>query len=128
MIDHVYISVTDLEKSMAFYLEALKPLGWSAFGKYDSASGPEGIPDLHGVGDHAYCSGTAVGSAFGYDNASSARPGFTSASSATPMNRSMLPTQPQSKQAAPTKAHLQIAPTSPQATTPPTSRTSMETD
>ena len=24
MIDHVYISVTDIEKSLAFYLEALK--------------------------------------------------------------------------------------------------------
>lgn len=60
MIDHVYISVTDIEKSLAFYLEALKPLGWSAFGKYDSASGPKGIPDLHGVGDDANRSGTAV--------------------------------------------------------------------
>ena len=28
MIDHVYISVTDIEKSLAFYLQALKPLGW----------------------------------------------------------------------------------------------------
>jgi catechol 2,3-dioxygenase-like lactoylglutathione lyase family enzyme len=27
VIDHVYISVTDIERSLAFYLEALKPLG-----------------------------------------------------------------------------------------------------
>ena len=40
MIDHVYISVTNIDKSLAFYLEALKPLGWGAFGNYDSASGP----------------------------------------------------------------------------------------
>jgi catechol 2,3-dioxygenase-like lactoylglutathione lyase family enzyme len=33
MIDHVYISVTNIEKSLAFYLEALKPLGWREFGK-----------------------------------------------------------------------------------------------
>jgi catechol 2,3-dioxygenase-like lactoylglutathione lyase family enzyme len=40
MIDHVYISVTNIEKSLAFYLEALKPLGWRESGKYDAASGP----------------------------------------------------------------------------------------
>jgi catechol 2,3-dioxygenase-like lactoylglutathione lyase family enzyme len=62
MIDHVYISVTDIEKSLAFYLEALQPLGWNAFGKYDSAAGPEGVPDLYGICDDAYGSGTAVGS------------------------------------------------------------------
>jgi catechol 2,3-dioxygenase-like lactoylglutathione lyase family enzyme len=62
MIDHVYISVADLERSLAFYLAALKPLGWKASGKYDSASGPEGVPDLHGVGDDAYVSGKGNGS------------------------------------------------------------------
>ena len=54
MIDHVYISVTHVEKSLAFYAEALKPLGWSLSGNYDAASGPEGVPDLHGLGDDAY--------------------------------------------------------------------------
>lgn len=62
MIDHVYISVTNIDKSLAFYSEALRPLGWSAFGKYDSASGPEGIPDLHRIGDDVFGSGKAVGS------------------------------------------------------------------
>lgn len=52
VIDHVYISVTDVEKSLAFYLEALKPLGWNALGKYDAAGGPETVPDLHGIGTH----------------------------------------------------------------------------
>jgi catechol 2,3-dioxygenase-like lactoylglutathione lyase family enzyme len=62
MIDHVYISVTDIEKSLAFYAEALKPLSWSQFGKYDAASGPEGVPDLYGLGDDAYVSGAGLGS------------------------------------------------------------------
>ena len=62
MIDHVYISVTNVEKSLAFYAEALRPLGWSRFGDYDSASGPEGVPDLYGLGDDAYVAGTGLGS------------------------------------------------------------------
>jgi catechol 2,3-dioxygenase-like lactoylglutathione lyase family enzyme len=40
VIDHVYISVTNIERSLAFYVEALKPLGWRPVGNYDSASGP----------------------------------------------------------------------------------------
>jgi catechol 2,3-dioxygenase-like lactoylglutathione lyase family enzyme len=62
MIDHVYISVTDIEKALAFYTEALKPLGWRECGRYDAASGPDGIPDLYGIGDGTYVSGTGVGS------------------------------------------------------------------
>jgi catechol 2,3-dioxygenase-like lactoylglutathione lyase family enzyme len=62
MIDHVYISVTNIRKSLAFYCEALKPLGWKEFGKHQSTSGPEGIPDLFGVGDDVYGTGNAVGS------------------------------------------------------------------
>jgi catechol 2,3-dioxygenase-like lactoylglutathione lyase family enzyme len=59
MIDHVYISVTDIEKSLAFYLEALKPLGWHAFGNYDAASGPDNVPDLFGISHDASGTGTA---------------------------------------------------------------------
>ena len=62
MIDHVYISVTDIEKSLAFYREALKPLGWREIGNYDSAAGPASVPDLYGLGDATYASGTGVGS------------------------------------------------------------------
>jgi catechol 2,3-dioxygenase-like lactoylglutathione lyase family enzyme len=62
MIDHVYISVTDIDRSLAFYSEALKALGWSAFGNYDSASGPKGVPNLYGIGDDVFGSGKAVGS------------------------------------------------------------------
>ncbi|WP_042377588.1 VOC family protein [Streptacidiphilus melanogenes] len=62
MIDHVYISVTDIEKSLAFYREALTPLGWDSCGRYDSTSGPDGVPDLFGLGDDTYLSGSGVGS------------------------------------------------------------------
>jgi catechol 2,3-dioxygenase-like lactoylglutathione lyase family enzyme len=62
VIDHVYISVTDVDRSLPFYLEALKPLGWRAFGHYAAASGPENVPDLFGIGDDAYVSGTGIGS------------------------------------------------------------------
>jgi catechol 2,3-dioxygenase-like lactoylglutathione lyase family enzyme len=62
MIDHVYISVTNIEKSLAFYLAALEPLGWREFGKYDAASGPDTVPDLYGIGDHTCISRTGVGS------------------------------------------------------------------
>jgi catechol 2,3-dioxygenase-like lactoylglutathione lyase family enzyme len=62
MIDHVYISVTEVEKSLAFYVAALKPLGWTFFANYDAASGPESVPDLYGLGDPAYLSGTGLGS------------------------------------------------------------------
>ena len=62
MIDHVYISVTNIENSLAFYLAALQPLGWHACGRYDSASGPEGVPDLFGVCDDIYGTGQGIGS------------------------------------------------------------------
>ena len=62
MIDHVYISVTDIKESLAFYREALQPLGWREIGNYDAASGPDDVPDLFGLGDDAYASGTGVGS------------------------------------------------------------------
>ena len=62
MIDHVYISVTNIDQSLAFYLEALKPHGWSKFGKYDSASGPKSVPDLYGIVDDAYAGGKGIGS------------------------------------------------------------------
>jgi catechol 2,3-dioxygenase-like lactoylglutathione lyase family enzyme len=62
MIDHVYISVTNIQSALAFYIAALKPLGWREFGKYDSASGPANVPELYGIGDDVYMSGTGAGS------------------------------------------------------------------
>jgi len=51
MIDHVFITVSDIARSRVFYAAALKALGWRDIGIYRSASGPEGIPDLYGYGD-----------------------------------------------------------------------------
>ncbi|MEU8482520.1 VOC family protein [Streptomyces sp. NPDC048641] len=62
MLDHVYISVSDVPRSVAFYVAALEPLGWRELGGWDSSGAPAGVPDLHGVADAAYGSGTAVGS------------------------------------------------------------------
>ena len=62
MIDHVYISVTDIEKSLALYTEALKPLRWRRLGDYDASSGPDDVPNLYGLGDDTYVSGAGVGS------------------------------------------------------------------
>lgn len=62
MLDHIYISVSDVARSLAFYSAALAPLGWREVGSYDSSTGPAGVPDLHGLADEAYGSGVAVGS------------------------------------------------------------------
>ncbi|SBT54281.1 VOC family protein [Micromonospora narathiwatensis] len=61
MIDHVYISVTDVDTASALYLTALGPLGWKEVGYYRASSGPDNVPDLFGIGDAAYLS-TGVGS------------------------------------------------------------------
>jgi catechol 2,3-dioxygenase-like lactoylglutathione lyase family enzyme len=62
LLDHIYISVSDVRRSLAFYLSALEPLGWREIGAYDSSNGPAGVPDLHGLADEAYGTGVAVGS------------------------------------------------------------------
>lgn len=50
MLDHVFLSVTDLDRSIAFYTAALAPLGISDRVDYDGADGPPGHPDLKGFG------------------------------------------------------------------------------
>ena len=42
MLDHVFISVSDFERSIAFYTAALAPLGISDRVDYDGADGPPG--------------------------------------------------------------------------------------
>ncbi|MFE2069832.1 VOC family protein [Streptomyces sp. NPDC059467] len=59
MIDHVYITVSDLGRASAFYLAALKPLGWREIGFYESDT--PGVPNLFGLCDRVYGSGEAVG-------------------------------------------------------------------
>src|ERR1700761_7751680 len=50
MLDHVFITVRDIERSIAFYESALKPLGIEHAVDYDGKDGPKGHPDLKGFG------------------------------------------------------------------------------
>jgi len=50
MLDHVFLTVTDIERSIAFYEKALAPLGIEHAVDYDGKDGPEGHPDLKGFG------------------------------------------------------------------------------
>ena len=50
MLDHVFLSVSDLERSIAFYSAALAPLGITDRLDYDGKDGPPGHPDLKGFG------------------------------------------------------------------------------
>jgi catechol 2,3-dioxygenase-like lactoylglutathione lyase family enzyme len=62
VLDHIYISVSDVQRSLTFYAATLEPLGWRELGRYDSSTGPAEVPDLYGLADEAYGSGVAVGS------------------------------------------------------------------
>src|SRR6266516_756825 len=48
--DHIIITVKDLDRSIAFYETALKPLGIVHALDYDGKNGPDGHPDLKGFG------------------------------------------------------------------------------
>ena len=50
MLDHVFISVSDIARSIAFYETALAPLGIAHVLDYDGKQGPAGHPDLKGFG------------------------------------------------------------------------------
>ena len=50
MLDHVFISVSDIDRSIAFYQKALAPLGITHAIDYDGRQGPPGHPDLKGFG------------------------------------------------------------------------------
>jgi catechol 2,3-dioxygenase-like lactoylglutathione lyase family enzyme len=50
MLDHVFISVNDIGRSIAFYEKALAPLGIVHAVDYDGRQGPPGHPDLKGFG------------------------------------------------------------------------------
>lgn len=50
MLDHVFISVRDIERSVRFYSAALAPLGITGRLDYDGNDGPPGHPDLKGFG------------------------------------------------------------------------------
>ena len=50
MLDHIFISVKNLDLSIQFYEQALAPLGIRHVIDYDGADGPAGHPDLKGFG------------------------------------------------------------------------------
>jgi len=50
MLDHVFLSVSDIERSIAFYTQALAPLGITDRVDFDGKDGPPGHPDLKGFG------------------------------------------------------------------------------
>ena len=50
MLDHIFLPVTDIGRSIAFYERALAPLGITQRLDYDGSQGPPGHPDLKGFG------------------------------------------------------------------------------
>lgn len=50
MLDHIFLSVSDVDRSIAFYTAALAPLGIVNRLDYDGKNGPPGHPDLKGFG------------------------------------------------------------------------------
>ncbi|WP_213816908.1 VOC family protein [Glaciihabitans sp. dw_435] len=52
MLDHLYMSVSNPERSFEFLLAALKPLGWNEYGRF-SSGGPGTEVDTFGIADGA---------------------------------------------------------------------------
>jgi catechol 2,3-dioxygenase-like lactoylglutathione lyase family enzyme len=50
MLDHIFLTVSDTDRSIAFYEKVLPVLGITARGDYDGKDGPRGHPDLKGFG------------------------------------------------------------------------------
>lgn len=50
MLDHIFLSVSNVERSVAFYTAALAPLGIAHSHDYAGKDGPPGHPDLKGFG------------------------------------------------------------------------------
>lgn len=50
MLDHIFLTVSDLARSIAFYEAVLPKLGITGRHDYDGKDGPPGHPDLKGFG------------------------------------------------------------------------------
>jgi len=50
MLDHIFLSVKDVDAAVQFYSQALAPLGIRNRLDYDGKNGPPGHPDLKGFG------------------------------------------------------------------------------
>ncbi|SDU11876.1 Catechol 2,3-dioxygenase [Verrucomicrobium sp. GAS474] len=76
MLDHVFITVTDLKRSIALYETALKPLAILHEVDYDGKDGQEGHSDLKGFG----CNNRIFWLRQGQANAKAAHVGFVAQS------------------------------------------------
>ena len=50
MLDHVFLTVSNMKRSISFYEAALAPLGIRERFDFDGKNGPPGHPDLKGFG------------------------------------------------------------------------------
>jgi catechol 2,3-dioxygenase-like lactoylglutathione lyase family enzyme len=50
MLDHIFLTVSNMKRSISFYEAALAPLGINERFDYDGKNGPPGHPDLKGFG------------------------------------------------------------------------------
>ncbi|MGW3289798.1 VOC family protein [Streptomyces sp. NPDC001002] len=50
MIDHIFLNVSDVDRSVEFYNQALKPFGMTKLVDFDGSSAPEWVGDLKGLG------------------------------------------------------------------------------
>lgn len=50
MLDHIFLSVSNIDRSIAFYTATLTPLGITQRVDFDGKDGPSGHPDLKGFG------------------------------------------------------------------------------
>ena len=50
MLDHIFLTVSNVGRSTAFYERVLSPLGITERFDYDGKNGPPGHPDLKGFG------------------------------------------------------------------------------
>lgn len=50
MLDHIFLTVSDIDRSIAFYERVLPLLGITSRLDYDGKDGPAGHPDLKGFG------------------------------------------------------------------------------
>jgi len=120
MLDHVFLTVSDIERSVSFYEAALAPLGINERFDFDGKNGPPGHPDLKGFG--------ANGRLFLWLR-EALRTAMRHMSALLPAAGTRLtrPTQPQSQREPPTMAHLLLDSTMTRATTLPMCWTPMAT-
>jgi len=52
MLDHIFLTVSDINRSVLFYEKTLAPLGIRERFDYDGKNGPAGHPDLKGFGEN----------------------------------------------------------------------------